>query len=448
MTANTPQSERDEAILRGRIGPAHAEGGQGVCYRTQCQRAVADPEGEKGPPGRALPGGFVPPGSRLRGRAVADARASAILGVVFAVLFALPAAAQEVTGDVAQAAAKASADLQASVAALEEAEGAKDRVAALTGTIKAYEAGLAALREALRQAELREQTLTLEFELKRDRLAQLLGVLSSLDADQGPLLLLHPGGAIGTARSGMMLADVTPALQREAEALRDDLQELADLRSLQKSAGETLGGGLQAAQEARAALSQAISDRTDLPKRFTEDPEALRTLLESADTLDAFSSGLSPQESTVQGFAEAQGKLPWPVLGNILLRPGETDAKGVTRPGVTLAARPLALVTAPWAATIRYRGPLLDYGNVMILEPGGGYLLVLSGLETVYGDVGDVIAAGQPLGLMGGAAPDGADILSSGAEGSGAEATETLYLEVRQKAEPVNPLDWFEPNEE
>lgn len=370
-------------------------------------------------------------------------RAAALMLVL-----ALPAAAQEVTGDVAQAAAQASAALQASVQALEEAEGAKDRVAALTITIKAYEAGLAALREALRQAELREQTLTLEFELKRDRLSQLLGVLSALDADQGPLLLLHPGGAIGTARSGMMLADVTPALQREAEALRMSLQELADLRGLQQSAGQTLGGGLQAAQEARAALSAAISDRTDLPKRFTEDPEALRTLLESADTLDAFSSGLSPQDDTGQGFAEAQGALPWPALGQILLRPGETDAKGVTRPGVTLATRALALVTAPWAATIRYRGPLLDYGNVMILEPGGGYLLILSGLETVYGDVGDVIAAGQPLGLMGGAAPNGADILSGGANGSGADATETLYLEVRHKAEPVNPLDWFEPNEE
>lgn len=371
-------------------------------------------------------------------------------------MLALPAAAQEVTGDVAQAAAKASAALQASVGALDAADSAKDRVTALTSTIKAYEAGLAALREALRQAELREATLSLQFESQRDRLSQLLGVLTSLDADQGPLLLLHPGGPLGTARSGMMLADVTPALQRQAEALRQDLQELADLRSLQQSAGVTLSSGLQAAQEARAALSQAISDRTDLPKRFTEDPEALRNLLESADTLDAFSSGLSPQESTVQGFADAKGALPWPVLGNIILQPGETDAKGVTRPGVTLATRALALVTAPWAATVRYRGPLLDYGNVMIIEPGGDYLLVLSGLETLYGDVGDVVAAGQPLGLMGGltgglmegAAPDGADILSDATDGSGAEATETLYLEVREKAEPVNPLDWFEANEE
>ena len=371
-----------------------------------------------------------------------------IRALVLALVFAQPAAAQVVTGDVARAAAKASAQLQASVQALDEAEGAKDRVAALTKTIKAYEAGLAALREALRQAELRENTLTLQFESQRDRLSQLLGVLSSLDADQGPLLLLHPGGPLGTARSGMMLADVTPALQREAEALRGDLQELADLRGLQAAAGDTLGNGLQAAQEARAALSQAISDRTDLPKRFTEDPAALQTLLDSADTLEAFANGLSPQDSAVPGFAEARGALPWPVLGTIILRPGETDAKGVTRPGVSLATRPLALVTAPWPATIRYRGPLLDYGNVMSLEPGGGYLLILSGLETVFGDVGNVVGTGQALGLMGGNAAGDADILSGAADDGGATATETLYLEVRQKAEPVDPLIWFEPNEE
>ena len=323
-----------------------------------------------------------------------------IRALILALLMMLACRRARGTGDVAKAAARPSmiAGLGSGVGG---GEGAKDRVAALTATIKAYEAGLAALREALRQAELRENTLKLQFETKRDRLAQLLGVLSALDADQGPLLLLHPGGPLGTARSGMMLADVTPALQREAEALRGDLQELADLRGLQAAAGETLGKGLEAAQVARAALSQAISDRTDLPKRFTEDPEALKTLLESADTLDAFASGLSPQDSTVQGFAEAQGTLQWPVLGTIILRPGETDAKGVTRPGVTLATRPLALVTAPWPATIRYRGPLLDYGNVMILEPGGGYLLILSGLETVYGDVGNVVATGTTAGLDG-----------------------------------------------
>jgi septal ring factor EnvC (AmiA/AmiB activator) len=241
----------------------------------------------------------------------------------------------------------------------------------------------------------------------------------------------------------MLLADVTPALQAEATRLRAELQELRDLRALQVAAGETLARGLNVAQTARTALSQAISDRTELPRRFTEDPDVLRGLLESADTLGAFAAGLAPDGADAEDFASAKGRLALPVLGSVLLRPDEADAAGVRRPGLTLAVRPRSLVTAPWPATIRYRGPLLDYGNVMILEPGGGYLLILAGLGTVYGEVGEVVAQGAPLGLMGGAEPELADILAASEEGGGARETETLYLELRQGAEPVNPEDWF-----
>lgn len=344
---------------------------------------------------------------------------------------------------VAEDAAAAAAALQSAVAALQEADSARDRVAALTRTIKAYESGLATLREALRQATFREAQLTRQFQAERARLAQLVGILGQIDPEPGPLLLLHPSGPLGTVRSGMMLTDVTPALQAEAEILRGELAELAQLRSLQTAAGETLAQGLQAAQSARTALSQAISDRTDLPRRFTEDPDVLRGLLESADTLDAFASGLSLDDSAQTGFADARGTLPLPVLGRVLLRPGETDATGVTRPGVTLATRPLALVTAPWPSTVRYTGPLLDYGNVMILEPGGGYLLVLAGLDTVYGQVGDVIAAGAPIGQMGGPAQDSADILAPATDGGGTAGSETLYLELRHEAQPEDPTSWF-----
>lgn len=344
---------------------------------------------------------------------------------------------------VAEQAARASAALSAAVEGLQKAETARNRVAALTTTIRAYEDGLSALREALRQAALREAELTLRFQAERDRIAQLTGVLSQLESTPGPLLLLHPSGPLGTVRSGMILADVTPALLAEAERLREELEELKSLRDLQLSAGATLSRGLAAAQTARTELSKAISERTELPRRFTEDPEALKTLLESADTLDAFASGLAPSEIDTEDFAAAKGRLPLPVMGTLLRGVDEADAAGVRRPGLTFSTRPRALVTAPWPATIRYRGPLLDYGNVMILEPGGGYLLVLGGLDTVYGEVGEVVAAGAPLGLMGGSDPDAGDLMAGAQEGGGARETETLYLELRQGAEPVDPAEWF-----
>ena len=362
-----------------------------------------------------------------------------IRAAVLCLALTAPAAAQSV----AEQAATASADLQAAVAALETAVEARDRVAALSQTIRAYEDGLAALRGALRDAALREATLTRQFDAKRDSIGRLLGVLATMEANPGPLLLLHPDGALGTARSGMVMADVTPALQAEAAALKVQLQELADLRALQLSAGQTLTKGLAAAQGARTDLSQALSDRVDLPRRFLDDPEALRDLLQSADTLDAFAAGLSPDTEGSTSFAAAKGSLPLPVLGRTLRLPGEADATGARRPGLTLATTPRALVTAPWPATIRYRGPLLDYGNVMILEPGDGYLLVLAGLDVLYGEVGEVVAADAPLGLMGGIEAASAEFLTSPAEGSGGRGTETLYMELRQGAAPVDPMPWF-----
>ncbi|MGC9446177.1 murein hydrolase activator EnvC family protein [Cereibacter johrii] len=360
-------------------------------------------------------------------------------------LLATPAAA----ATVAQEAAQAARDLQAAVTALQAAKGARDRVSALTTTIRAYERGLAALRENLRQAAIRESVLEMLLEAKRDEISQLLGVLARMDARPGPLLLMHPAGPLGTARSGMILSDVTPALLAQAESLRQQVSEMRDLRELQTAAGRTLAEGLAAAQEARTALSQAIGDRVDLPTRFTDDPAVLKGLLESADTLDAFASGLATgdPDAAARDFEAARGRLPLPVLGTILRRANEADAAGVRRPGILLAARPQALVTAPWPATIRYRGPLLDYGNVMILEPGAGYLLVLAGLGTVYGETGEVVAAGAPLGLMGGE-PRPAGPAAAGGEGAGARDTETLYLELRQGAEPVDPADWFEANGE
>ncbi len=357
----------------------------------------------------------------------------------FLCLLALPLRAETV----AEQAAKASAELQEAVAALDAATEARDRVSALSQTIRAYESGLAALRGALREAALRESALTKAFDAKRDRIGRLLGVLATMEANPGPLLLLHPEGAVGSARSGMILADVTPALQSETAALKAELQELADLRALQLSAGEVLKTGLATAQAARTDLSKAISDRTDLPKRFLDDPEVLKGLLDSADTLDAFAAGLSPDAESGTTFAAEKGRLPLPVLGTILLSPDEADAAGVRRPGVTLATQPLALVTAPWPATIRYRGPLLDYGNVMILEPGDGYLLVLAGMETLYGEVGEVVAADAPLGLMGGPTGPAAEFRVGSPDGSGGRDTETLYMELRQGAVPVDPIPWF-----
>ncbi len=340
-------------------------------------------------------------------------RAAALL-LALALALGQPARAADPAAPEAQAAA---AELREAVAALSAAEGSRERVSALTRTIRAYERGFGALRDALRRATAREAEIEASFAARRERIGALLGAMAMMERGAEPLLLLHPDGPIGTARSGMILASVTPALQAEAETLRAELDELRRVRELQAEVAETLQRGLDAAQAARTALAQAIQDRTDLPRRFLDDPEELKALVASADSLDSFAAGLFRMETDIGApmgdFAGAKGTLPLPVQGTLLRRAGEADAAGIRRPGLLIATRPGALVTLPWPATVRYRGPLLDYGNVMIAEPASGYLLVLAGLASVFGETGDVLDAGAPVGLMGGIAPEGA-ILAGG----------------------------------
>ena len=349
------------------------------------------------------------------------------------------------------AALKAAEDLRASIGALDAAQTKADRVAALTATITAYEQGLGALRDGLRRAAVREHEIQQGFDAKRENIGRLLGVMSTMERSEGPLLLLHPAGPLGSARSGMVLGAVTPALQAEAEKMRTDLEEIKALRAVQGNAEKVLEGGLASVQAARTALSEAVSERTKLPKRYLEEPEELRQLVESADTLEGFATGVADLDNDIgapmEDFASAKGSLPMPVIGSVLRQFNEADAAGIRRPGLVVATAPASLVTAPWPATIRYRGPLLDYGNVMILEPAKGYLLVLAGLGTVYGETGDVLAAGAPVGLMGGTEPGaeefGADFVQAAQKGGSAGRTETLYLELRKGKAPVDPAAWF-----
>ncbi|PQO24597.1 peptidase M23 [Rhodobacteraceae bacterium WD3A24] len=366
------------------------------------------------------------------------------LGLALA-LAAAPVQAQP--SDAAGAAREAVTAMQEATDALAEAAAGSDRVAALTRTIRAHEEGLALLRAALRRAAQREAAIRAELDARRETIAGLAGVMGAMERSQGPLLLLHPSGPLGTARAGMLLSSVTPALQGEARDIRRRLEEIARLRALQDSAAATLEEGLAAAQDARATLNQAIADRRALPAPLTDDPEAMRRLLTSADTLDAFADGLlglppAAEAPEARDFAAARGDLPLPVRGTVLRGFNEADAAGVRRPGLVIATRPGALVTAPWPATLRYRGPLLDYGNVMVLEPGEGYLLVLAGLEQVYPAAGEVISQGAALGLMGGSVPEFAE---GGPDGSGlgAERSQTLYVELRDGTEPVDPRPWF-----
>ena len=344
-------------------------------------------------------------------------------------------------------------DLVAASIKLDQSDGARDRVKALTETILAFESGLTATRDGLRRAAVREEQLSRKLEARDSETAAFIGVLQSLGAGPSPTIFLHPQGPTGTARAGMLLSEMTPVLNVHAAQLRQEVEEVQMLRLLQQEVTDQLQLGLSEVQSARVALSIAIAERTDLPHQFTEDPVRTAILISSSETLEGFASGLSQvteneTEIDLPSLDDRIGSLKLPVKGLSLRGMNESDAAGIARPGIILATRPGALVHAPTAATIRYVGPLLDYGNVMILEPQTDILFVFAGLNITYSKMGQVIAEGTPLGLMGGlkitASADNTNTgLSTVGDGAGNGRSETLYIEVRQQNVPQDPVSWF-----
>lgn len=356
---------------------------------------------------------------------------------------ALPAVAQggDVPADALSGAELAQGNLLAAARQLRAAESARDRVSALTGVVHAYEAGLTQVRAGLRQIVAREAALTTRLDAQSEEIAALLGVLQAMGRTPGPVTLLHPSGPIGTARGGMLLADVTPALEVRVSRLRAKLEEIAALRAAQAGLSETLEAGLDGATEARTALSAALSERRDLPRRFEDDPVQAALLVASSESLadlaemlgDLGSGGDLPLPDTMRG------ELPPPVAGRVAARFGD-QVDGTALNGVRIATVPRALVSVPTQATLRFKGPLLDYGTVAVIEPAADVLMIFAGLSEVFGAAGEVLPAGSPLGLMGGTPASSGEILTVG---GGEARPETLYIEVREGGTPVDPAGWF-----
>ena len=136
-----------------------------------------------------------------------------------------------------------------------------------------------------------------------------------------------------------------------------------------------------------------------------------------------------------------------PVTGNIARAYQEPDGAGVRRPGIVIRAPPLSLVSAPADAIVRYAGPFLDYGYVVVLEADDDTLIVLAGLAQLHVTTGDAVRTGALLGLLGGAAFEepspGADPAGGAVESAASGADETLYIEVRHAGGPVDPEPLF-----
>jgi septal ring factor EnvC (AmiA/AmiB activator) len=136
-------------------------------------------------------------------------------------------------------------------------------------------------------------------------------------------------------------------------------------------------------------------------------------------------------------FADARGLLPRPANGRYVRRFGEKDDLGGTSQGISISTRPSAQVNSPTDGWVVYAGPFRSYGQLLIINAGGGYHILLAGMERVDVQLGQFVLAGEPVAAM--ATPQ---LASAGGQGIGS-ALPVLYIEFRKDGTPIDPAPWW-----
>ncbi len=395
----------------------------------------------------------------------AHGRGLGLVGGLFALVLILsPVGAAPNTNEnpsPAEAVRTAALALLSAIEALAEAERASDRIGALTEVIRAHERGLTTLREGLDALRAEQAALERLLAESADTGTELLSALLTLGRVNPPFALAHSEGILAAVQATILARDALPALAAKAEALEERIVAFAELRALETEAEAVLERARLSLEEARLTFLQAIDHSRPRPPELSFDEARLLALLQSAATLEQFARALDqlspPRAEVGSGFAQAKGRLPLPVAGTLLPPGSSADASHAGQHALVLATLPGALVIAPWAGRVRFVGPLLDQPNVLVLEPETDYVLILSGLGTIFPQIGEVVEAHAPLGLMPGgdvsekgkAGPDEPPAArSAGSRGERlVENSERLSVELWHAGHPIDPKDWFALND-
>jgi septal ring factor EnvC (AmiA/AmiB activator) len=358
-------------------------------------------------------------------------RSSALL--LLALAWPLPSSTTADPGALASATARVAAAGET----LAAAQTGQAELAPLARAVAGYGQALAALRAEVQAADAREAELAEDLEARRLEISRLLAAMQAASA--APEQVLHPQGPLAAARAAAMMERLTPAMRERAQALTAQVAEMRSARRRAEEGGAALDAGLGQLAGAQAALAEAM-ERAE-PDLGAADPE-LTMLARDSASLSQLAAALAeaPGAPPPPGPLEA---LAWPVAGKVVGRFNEPDAARVRRPGIVVGTAPLALVTAPADAVVRYAGPFLEYGYVVVLAPAPDAMLVLAGLARLQVRTGDAVEKGDLLGLMGGRAPDVEEYVMQPEPETGAGIGETLYIEVRHGMGPVDPEPLF-----
>jgi septal ring factor EnvC (AmiA/AmiB activator) len=344
-------------------------------------------------------------------------------------------------------------------------------------TEKKLSEDVAAMETRLSDLREQEDSIRLSLSERRGVLAEVLGALQRMGLNPPPAILVRPEDALSSVRSAILLGAVVPELRAETTILLADLKELSRVGETIAAERGRLVATITEQAEGRTRLSLLLDEKKKLQtgsEQTLKDEQLRAAKLASKagnlkDLIASLDAGMEAarkaaedarlaEEARVKREAESaeravpednrltsaapfpalHGLLSLPVSGKKVLVFGHVDDAGVTAFGDTVRTQSGAIVTAPSDATVLYAGAFRSYGQLLILDAGGGYHVVLAGLGRISVSQGQTVLAGEPVGAM------GETRIASVSPDDSVNAQPELYIEFRKDQKPVDPAPWWQ----
>ena len=331
-----------------------------------------------------------------------------------------------------------------------------------------------------------EATIRASLAQRRDVLAEVLGALQRMGLNPPPAILVKPEDALSSVRSAILLGAVVPEMRVQTDILVANLKELTRVTtSIEAERGrltarmtdqaaekQRLTMLLEAKRKVQAETEEALAEERKKVRGLAAKARSLKELIaslekdadkrraaeeaaraaaqkaaaeaateEEAAAAEAELAALPVPEANqlaaAAPFSALKGQIALPVIGKVKRRFGTSDGSGSTLMGDMVATQSGSIVTAPADGKILYAGPFRSYGQLLILDAGDGYHVVLAGMTALNVASGQSVLAGEPVGAMGEAR------VASAAASVDEKNIPELYVEFRKDGKPVDPAPWW-----
>jgi septal ring factor EnvC (AmiA/AmiB activator) len=343
--------------------------------------------------------------------------------------------------------------------------------------VRALEERAGDAEDRLAKEVAQEQALKTSLEGRRELIGHVLGALQRIGGKPPPAVIVSAQDILVAVRASIVLGAVLPQLREEARTLAADLGLLVRLRDEITSERDGLKTDLAELRDERARLSGLLETRrttvaademalgeagkraavlaarakglrdflasidadiAQTEKRAADDRKAAEAL--AASTQSSFTAASLKEPTRLNpkvAFAEARGLLPLPVSGSVSRDFGDPDEVMGQARGVSIATRPRAIVSSPSEGVVAHAGPFRGYGQLLIINAGNGYHIVLAGLGHIDVTAGQPVLAGEPIGEMGDANVLTTEVAKTTSGGP------VLYVEFRKDGSAINPGPWW-----